>query len=119
MKNLITALFLSLFMVTPAMASGGHAHGPDGGHSQSHAPITSAEAINRASKKITQLVSAGVIDASWSGVKASSVEQKTFANAAEWVIAFKNDKIKDSAKQNLYVFFSLEGHYIAANYSGK
>lgn len=119
MKNLSTALFLSLFMTTPVMASGGHSHGPDGGHSQSHGPVSSEEAINRASNKVNQLASAGVIDASWSGVTASSVEQKTFASASEWVIAFKNDKVKDSAKQSLYLFFSLDGHYIAANYSGK
>jgi hypothetical protein len=119
MKNLITTLFLTLFITTPAMASGGHSHGPDGGHSQSQSPVSSEEAINRASSKVNQLASAGVIDASWSGVKARSVEQKTFANAAEWVIAFKNDKVKDSTKQSLYLFLSLDGHYIAANYSGK
>lgn len=119
MKNLITTLFLSLFLTTPVMAGGGHAHGPDGGHSHSQAPVSSEEAINRASKKVNQLATAGVIDASWAGVKAHSATQKQFSKGTEWVITFKNDKVKDSTKQNLYLFFSLDGHYIAANYSGK
>lgn len=99
------------------MAGGGHSHTPDGGHS--HGPVSSDEAMSRADKKVHQLATKGVIDASWSGVQATSAEQKTFAKDVEWVIVFKNDKLKDPTKQTLYLFFSLDGYYIAANYSGK
>lgn len=104
MKNLITTLFLSLFFTTPVMAGGGHAHGPDGGHSHSQAPVPSEEAINRASKKVNQLATAGVIDASWAGVKAHRATQKQFSKDSEWVITFKNDKVQDS-KNKAYIYF--------------
>lgn len=119
MRNLITTLFLSLFITTSAMAGGGHAHGSDGGHSHSQPPVSKDEAISRASKKVNQLATKGVIDETWKDVKAHSATQKRFSKGAEWVITFKNDNVKDSTKQNLYLFFSLDGHYIAANYSGK
>jgi hypothetical protein len=118
MKNLIAALFFlsSLFFGAPILAGSGHEHDSDGGHS--HGPISSDSVINRASKKVNKMAAAGKIDAGWSGVKAASVEQKTYSKGPEWVIMFKNGKINDAAKQTLYLFFSLDGHYIAANYTG-
>ena len=117
MKNLITTLFLtSLLFAVPVMAGSGHSHDADGGHA--HGPISSDTAVNKASKKLSQLAEAGKIDASRSGIKSASVEQKTYSKGPEWVITYKNDKVSDAAKQTLYLFFSLDGHYIAANYSG-
>ena len=117
MKTFTTPLLLSsLLFGTPVMAGPGHEHGHGQGHA--HGPVSSDEAINRASKKVEQLVSRGKIDTSWSGLEAASIEQKTYAKGPEWVITFKNDKISDVSKQTLYLFFSLDGHYIAANYTG-
>jgi len=117
MKILTTTLLLSsLLLGAPVMAGSGHSHDSDGGHSLG--PVSSEEATNRASKKVKQLADAGKIDATWSGIKAASVEQKTYSKGPEWVITFKNDKVSDTAKQTLYLFFSPDGHYIAANYTG-
>jgi len=118
MKQLISLLFLStiLGISAPAIAGAGHDHDANGGHS--HGPITSASATEKAKQKLTQLVKAGKIDASWTKTKAAKVEQKMFSKGPEWVVTFKNDKITDAAKQSLYFFYSLDGHYIAANYSG-
>jgi hypothetical protein len=98
------------------MAGGGHEHDSDGGHS--HGPISNDNVINRALKKVKQMAHAGKIDATWSAVKTARAEQKTFSKGPEWVVTFKNDKVSDTAKQTLYLFFSLDGHYIAANYTG-
>ncbi len=117
MKTLITTLFLtSLLFGVPVMAGSGHDHDANGGHA--HGPISSDTAVNKASKKLNQLAEAGKIDASWSGVKSASVEQKTYSKGPEWVVTYKNDKVSDAAKQTIYLFFSLDGHYIAANYTG-
>jgi hypothetical protein len=118
MKTLITTLFLSLSIASPVMAGGGHSHDGNGGHNTTQVPISSEQAINRASETVKQLSRAGKIDSSWSGVKASSVEQKEYQDGPEWIISFKNDKVKDPSKQTLYVFYSLDGYYIGANYSG-
>lgn len=116
MKILTTTLLLSLLFCAPAMAGSGHSHDADGGHSFN--PISSDEAINRASNKVKQLADAGKIDATWSGIKAASAEKKTYSHGPEWVVIFKNDKASDAEKQTLYLFYSLDGHYIAANYTG-
>ncbi len=117
MKILTTTLLLSaLLFGAPVMAGSGHSHDADGGHSL--APISSDEAVTKASKKVKQLSDTGKIDATWSGVTAASVEQKSYSKGPEWVITYKNNKVSDQTKQTLYLFFSLDGHYIAANYTG-
>ncbi len=114
MKNLATTLLLSFVLfAAPVMAGSGHDHG------HSHEPISSKEAISKATKKVQQLANAGKIDSSWSKIKAASAEQKEYSKVLEWVVTFKNDKVSDSSKQTLYLFFSLDGNYIAANYTGK
>ena len=118
MKKLVsTLLFLSaLLFGMPIIAGGDHEHDSDGGHSRG--PISSDQVIDRALKKMKHMADAEKIDASWSGVEAVGAEQKTFSKGPEWVVTFKNDKVSDTAKQTLYIFFSLDGHYIAANYTG-
>jgi len=118
MKNSITTLLflLSLLFGAPIIAGAGHEHDSDGGHS--HGSISSDSALKKASKKVSQLAAAGKIDASWSETNAASIDQKVYSKGPEWVVTFKNDKINDMAKQTLYLFFSLDGHYIAANYTG-
>lgn len=118
MRKLTAITLICLGLVgTPAVAGPGHDH--DQGHGHSHGPVAGNVASEKAAKKIEQLVQAGKIDASWAGVKPVSVEQKTFANGPEWVITFKNDRVKETSKQTLYLFFSLDGHYIAANHTGE
>ncbi len=114
MKTLATALSLSfLLFAVPVMAGSDHDHG------HSHGPISSNEAINKATKKVQKLANVGKIDSSWSKTIAASAEQKEYSKGPEWVVTFKNDKISNSSKQTLYLFFSLDGSYIAANYTGK
>jgi hypothetical protein len=37
----------------------------------------------------------------------------------EWRVSFKNDQIKDTKKQKLYIFVRTSGTLSAANYTGK
>ena len=114
MRTLTTTLFICLTLFgASAIAGPGH----EGGHS--HGPVTDTVAADKALKKVEQLVKSGKIDASWSGIKPASIEQKIYANGPEWVITFKNDKVSDVSKQALYLFFKLDGSYIAANHTGK
>jgi len=114
MKNLATTLLLSLLLsATPVLAGSGHDHG------HSHGPISSKEVIGKATKKVQQLARAGKIDSSWAKTGAASAEQKEYSKGPEWVVTFRNDKVSDSSKQTLYLFFSLDGNYIAENYTGE
>jgi len=115
MKTLLTLfIILTGFSVNYAFAGPGHDH--DHGHA--HGPISSEDAIKRASKKILNLVKKGKIHESWSKVKSANALKKTFSKGPEWVVTFKNDKVSDASKQTLYFFYSLDGHYIAANFTG-
>lgn len=114
MQHVKTAILCFALALAPVSAFAGAGH--DHGHS--HETITSDQAVEKATAKVQQMASSGKIDASWSGAVAAGVEQKSFAKGPEWVVTFKNEKVTDPAKQTLYMFFSLDGHYLAANYTG-
>lgn len=124
MKKLTTiSVFLAALVISvSAQAGSGHAHDKDGGHSNhghAHGPLTAAEAKAKATRTMHGLAQRGVIEKSWISTKPGKAEKKTFSKGEEWVVSFKNDKIKDKSKQTLYIFYSLDGHYIAANYTGR
>ena len=112
----IALLATTLLCASPAMAGAGHEHGPGGSHTLG--PISSEAAIKKAEQQVKSLVKSGKIDTSWAGVKAASATLKTFAQGDEWVVMFKNAKISNSAEQTLYVFYTLNGSYIASNFTG-
>lgn len=109
MRNLIFVLILAMgFYSINAVAGGGHAHDT----------ISSDDAVTKATQKVKQLAESGKIEPSWTNATHASVEKKTYAKGPEWVVTFTNTQVADASKQTLYVFFSLDGHYIAANFSG-
>ena len=116
MKTLIVTTFFisSLAFAFPVMAGSGHNHG----HSQSQKAISDIEAANRATEVVGELANSKKIDESWIKLKADNIEQKIFSHDPEWVVTFKNEKIQDASKQTLYVFLSLSGDYLGANYTG-
>ena len=113
LKTLLLGLFLGLCSAT-AMAGSGHDHG----HGHSHAPVDQATVKVNAKNVVAALVERKKLDESWASVTASSVEQKMFNGNPEWVAVFVNEKIADTDKQTLYVFLTLGGDYIAANFTG-
>jgi len=124
MKKITSMFFVlaSMTMTAPAFAGAGHSHDEDGGHSQaihSHGPINADKAKSKATHTMNNLAKRGVIDESWANTAVFMAEKKNFAKGEEWVVSFKNESIKDTTKQILYVFYSIDGKYIAANYTGK
>lgn len=116
MRNVSTVLLVSsLLFASPVMAGAGHDHG-SGGHS--HGPISSEGVIKKATDQVKSLVESGKLDKSWADAKPSGATQKTFAHDPEWVVTFKNKKVSDVTKQTLYLFFTLDGAYIATNFTG-
>ena len=111
LKTLIFGFLLSLFSVI-AMAGSGH------DHSHSHEPIDQNQAELTALKNLTRLVEKGKLDKSWASIKPSKIEKKTFSGHPEWVAVFTNDNITEPKKRTLYIFLSISGDYLAANYTG-
>jgi len=121
MKNLIKiyVLIAAFGFVAPVYAGAGHSHDKDGGHTHSSGPISEEKAKSKATRTMQNLANRGVINKSWISAKVLKAEKKSFSKGSEWVISFNNKKVKDKTKQTLYIFYSLDGHYIAANYTGK
>ncbi len=113
MRYLTTTIFsVLLLLAAPVFAGSGHDHG------HSHDPVTKSQAEENASKSVAKLVERGKIDGSWKSANVLTSEKKNFGGSMEWVVAFKNEKISEPAKQTLYIFLSLGGEYLAANYTG-
>lgn len=109
MRNLLVAVVLGLTTLsTTAFAGPGH----------SHAPVAKEAVSEMAVKKRDQLIKSGKLDKSWSDAAVGTVEQKTFKKKPEWVITFRNDAVADETKRTLYMFYALDGHYLASNFSG-
>ena len=111
-KFLSTVLISLALFSTPALAGAGHDHG------HSHGPVKSDVVANKAKNKIAALVKAKKLAVSWALLEPTTIDQKTYSKGPEWVVTFNNTKVEDTKKQTLYMFYSLDGHYIAANYSG-
>ncbi len=117
LKPILFLFITSLLFFGNSVAGEGHEHDSDGGHS--HGEISSEKVTEKALAKVQQLIQKGKIEDSWAEVKASQVEQKTYGKGPEWVVTFNNDQATDANKRSLYLFFSLSGHYIAANHTGE
>jgi len=116
LSPLLLGFILSLFTL-PSLAGSDHDH--DHGHSHSHTQIDQATAIIHATKIVAALANRDKLDKSWESIKASSAEKQVYEGAQEWQVVFVNDNIKDPARQKLYIFLTLGGDYIAANFTGK
>lgn len=114
-----TLVCASLFLSSPILAGVNHDHGHDDGHSHDASESVSQNVAKQNAKRIvSSLIEKNKVDQSWSSITAHSAEQKQFDGRTEWVVIFKNDQITDADKQTLYIFLTLNGDYIAANYSG-
>ncbi len=109
--------FILSVSALPVMAGSGHDH--DHGHSHSYTPVSQEKASANATEIVAALVNRNKLDKSWISIAASSVDKITVQDNPEWVVVFVNKNITDADKQTLYVFLTLGGDYIAANFTGK
>ena len=116
LTTLLLSFILSLFTFS-VMAGSGHDH--DHGHSHSYAPVNQEKAQENATEIVAALVKRDKLNESWKAITSSSVEKITVKGNPEWVVVFVNQNITDANKQKLYVFLTLGGDYIAANFTGK
>ena len=115
MKKLILLISLaSATAVGPATmaaeSSACHFHGSK--------PATESVVVNCAMDRKQTLVKQGKLDSSWAQIKQDEVLIVDGKKGKEWRLTFKNPAVPDSEKQILYMFYSLPGNFIAANYTG-
>ena len=116
MKKFVSiATLIATLAITPVAFAGGggscHFHG--------NSPIKETTLVGCASEYKDGLASNGKIDPSWKGVKLDKAEPVEGKKMKEWKFTFKNPAEKDATKQTLYMFYTLTGNFIAANFTGK
>ena len=116
MKKLFTALLttIALAVPLPAFASDAedcHFHG---------SKAASQETVSGCAIKRQQaLITGGKLDKSWQAIKPAAFEQVDGQRGKEWKVTFKDPAAADKAKETLYMFFTAQGNFIAANFTGK
>ena len=116
MKKLlnIAALLLAVSTIPAAFAGGDgkcHFHGST--------PAKESVVLGCANSYKDALISKGKLDASWKNAILDKAEVVEGKNKKEWKLIFKNATEKDASKQTLYMFYTLTGNFIAANFTGK
>ncbi len=116
MKKLITlASFIFAFSFAPAALAGGdgecHFHGSK--------PAAESVVVGCAGQNKAALIKAGKLDASWQAVKHDKAEVVEGKKGKEWKVTFKNPAVTDKSKETLYMFYTVPGNFIAANFTGQ
>jgi hypothetical protein len=88
-----------------------HFHGPR--------PAAQAIVLNCALQRRDTLVKAGKLDASWQTLTHEKIEAVNGPKEGEWKVTFHNPGVQDKSKETLYLFFTLPGNFIAANFTGQ
>lgn len=103
------------------LSSGAPAFADKGGscHFHGSTPARQETVLTCAAQRKDALASSGKLDASWKAVKHEKVEQVDGKKGKEWKVTFRNPAASEKDKQTLYVFLSLPGNVLAANFTGK
>jgi hypothetical protein len=116
MKNFIQILTLALAITSSQSVFAGagedcHFHG--------NKPAAKETVLKCADKRMERLIARGKLDAGWKAITPESITTIDGEKGKEWKIVIKNPAANDKAKATLYLFFSENGNFIAANHSGK
>lgn len=111
---IVLASVAAVGLSNPVLASEG-----GGCHFHGNTPAKEVTVVGCALQRKDTLATSGKIDPSWKALKHDKVEQVDGKKGKEWKVTFKDPAAKDKAKETLYVFFTLPGNFIAANFTGK
>jgi hypothetical protein len=116
MKNFIQILTLALAITSSQSVFAGagedcHFHGSK--------PAAKEMVLKCADKRVERLISRGKLDAGWKAIAPESITAIDGEKGKEWKVVIKNPAANDKTKATLYLFFSENGNFIAANHTGK
>ena len=104
-----------------ALAAAGSVSAAEGSscHFHGNTPASEKVVVDCASQRKAALVSSGKLEKSWEAAQVDKTEQVDGKKGKEWKVAFKDPGAKDKSKETLYMFFTMTGNFIAANFTGK
>jgi hypothetical protein len=88
------------------------------GHTHDEGELQQKEIIERSKAYLRRLVVNGKIEPSWESLEPATVGKQTYKDRKEWVITFENPEVNSEDKKTLFMFFTLNGQVVAANFSG-
>jgi hypothetical protein len=88
-------------------------------HFHGKKPATETTVSGCAQQRKDNLVKTGKLNTAWGAIKPASTEAVDGKKDKEWKVTFKDAAAKDKSKETLYMFFTLPGNFIAANFTGK
>ncbi len=113
-KVLVVLSLSSALWSTAAFANPGgscHFHG--------NKPAAEATVSACAVQRKEALLKSGKLDAAWRPVKPEKIAMVEGKKGQEWQVVFNDPSAKDKSKNTLYMFFTLPGNFIAANFTGQ
>lgn len=113
MRAIITAVMIALTGL--AFVPGAYAHGPDSAHHN----VSAEKAGEVAKENVSRLVEEGKLHRSWLDAGDLTVEKREYESGPEYMVVITNPGSPDSSQRTLYVFVSMRGEYLAANFTGK
>jgi hypothetical protein len=88
-------------------------------HFHGSKPAAKETVLKCADQRVGKLINRGKLDAGWKAITPESITTIDGEKGKEWKIVIKNPAANDKTKATLYLFFSANGNFIAANHSGK
>jgi len=110
---------IAALVITFSFASAAYAGGDASCHFHGNTPAKEAVVVGCATEYKNDLTKKGKLDPSWKGIKLDKAEALEGKKMKEWKLTFKNVAEKDANKQTLFMFYALNGNFIAANFTGK
>ena len=118
-----TALLSLALLWSPAVSAHGpghgHGHGEGDGHGHHKGPVTEETLRKREPKAVAKLIEQGKLGPTWKDATLKTVEPKEIKGDKIWLVTFENLKEEDKTKQTFFMFFTLAGELVAANFTGK
>ena len=116
----MTKITLAALTLCTAFWAPGALAAPGGScHFHGKKPAAEATVSGCALQRKDALIKSGKLDTSWRTVKPASIEAVDGKKGQEWKVTFKDAAAKDKSKETLYMFFTLPGNFIAANFTGQ
>ena len=88
-------------------------------HFHGNKPAAKETVLKCADQRVGKLITRGKLDAGWKAIALESITTIDGEKGKEWKVVIKNSAANDKTKATLYLFFSENGNFIAANHSGK
>ena len=117
MTKIIKASFILLILTfTTLNAKNGYDYYHYGNGGSSYTKLNKTAITKIAKAEIKRLTMKKKIPTSWKSMPISKIHK---SNTNDWIVTFKNLKIKSKSKQKLYIFISIYGKLKGVNYTGR